>query len=94
MGTGKKKFIPHFFYLSQNGVSSLRLLTPFCSDKNLPKVVENLPKKVSTFVKHKIKPRKLSILEKLNQSGKILPNLVTLSESKWLTATNGCLERI
>ena len=25
--------VPCFFYLSQNGVNLLRLLTPFCSDK-------------------------------------------------------------
>ena len=31
-GTGGNFFIPHFFYLSQNSVSSLCSLTPFCSD--------------------------------------------------------------
>ena len=39
-GYGRKFFIPHFFYLSQNRVSLLCLLTPFCLDKQskiLPK---------------------------------------------------------
>ena len=34
MGTGGNFFIPHFFYLSQNGVSLLHSLTPFCLDKS------------------------------------------------------------
>ena len=33
-GTGEIFFIPHFFYLSQNRVSSLCSLTPFCLDKS------------------------------------------------------------
>ena len=32
-GTGGNFFLPHFFYLSQNGVSKRSELTPFCSDK-------------------------------------------------------------
>ena len=38
-GTGEKIFIPHFFYLSQNGVSSL---TPFCSDKPIGRKLAHL----------------------------------------------------
>ena len=30
---GTNFFIPHFFYLSQNGVSEQSKLTTFCSDK-------------------------------------------------------------
>ena len=48
-GMGENFFIPHFFYLSQNGVSSLRSLTPFCSDKKRTGLA-HLKKTVLRFV--------------------------------------------